>query len=354
MFRPLHHNRALWTELPRTTSAASARETGRVWHHIKTMVLTGRVLLLALVAPLPSRANGNPNGLAQTPPMGWRSWNFMKQNVSQAKILAQVDAMVLSRHGNPSLLEVGYNHVGIDDGWQACGTGVNHSFHDPQGRPLINLTRFPDMLAMNRAAHAQGMKMGWCKDNLAACIAESWWCLHCAKTRAESCRAHGMPCPHTHACLACRPTPTDANNCGCSEASQFGRIGGHVRQDAEATAQFEFDSLKVDGCGPSQNITAWTAELNATGRPILLEDCLTKRYTKSGEPAPVPLKQVFIECPGNFFRLGSDIAPQFLGTMYNLIYTYNAMLPYQSPGHPASRPGCWTYNDMYVSCPCRA
>mmetsp|Transcript_754 Transcript_754/g.2153 ORF Transcript_754/g.2153 Transcript_754/m.2153 type:complete len:308 (-) Transcript_754:2498-3421(-) len=307
MFRPLHHNRALWTELPRTTSAASARETGRVWHHIKTMVLTGRVLLLALVAPLPSRANGNPNGLAQTPPMGWRSWNFMKQNVSQAKILAQVDAMVLSRHGNPSLLEVGYNHVGIDDGWQACGTGVNHSFHDPQGRPLINLTRFPDMLAMNRAAHAQGMKMGWY-----------------------------------------------ANNCGCSEASQFGRIGGHVRQDAEATAQFEFDSLKVDGCGPSQNITAWTAELNATGRPILLEDCLTKRYTKSGEPAPVPLKQVFIECPGNFFRLGSDIAPQFLGTMYNLIYTYNAMLPYQSPGHPASRPGCWTYNDMYVSCPCRA
>ena len=43
-------------------------------------------------------------------------------------------------------------------------------------------------------------------------------------------------------------------------------------------------------------------------RPILLEDCLTKKYTKQGDPnAPVPLKEVFAECPGNFFRLSSDI-----------------------------------------------
>ena len=32
--------------------------------------------------------------------------------------------------------------------------------------------------------------------------------------------------------------------------------------------------------------------------------------------------------------------------MYNLIQTYTIMAPYQSPGHPASRPGCWTYSDM--------
>ena len=42
----------------------------------------------------------------------------MKQDVSQAKILAQVDALVASRNGNPSLRELGYDHIGIDDGWQ--------------------------------------------------------------------------------------------------------------------------------------------------------------------------------------------------------------------------------------------
>eukprot|EP01052_Picozoa_sp_SAG31_P004901 SAG31_NODE_208_length_20313_cov_6.143119_18_plen_292_part_00 len=245
-------------------------------------------------------STGNPNGLASTPPLGWRSWNFMKEDVSQEKILAQVSALAAAGPGGrPSLLEIGYNHIGIDDGWQACGTGINGSFHDAQGHPLINLTRFPDMRAMNMQAHAKGVKMGW----------------------------YG-------------------NNCGCRE-SMFDAIGGHVKQDAQATADLLFDSIKVDGCGPSQNITAWTEALNATGRPILLEDCLTKRYTRQGLPAPVPLEEVFAECPGNFFRLGNDIGPQFYSTMYNLIYTYNLMVQYQDlPASPASRPGCWTYSDM--------
>jgi hypothetical protein len=89
----------------------------------------------------------------------------MKQNVSQHAILQQVDALTVSRNGNPSLLQMGYNHIGIDDGWQACGTGINGSFHDKEGKPLINKTRFPDMRAMNRQAHAKGVKMGWYANN---------------------------------------------------------------------------------------------------------------------------------------------------------------------------------------------
>ncbi len=232
--------------------------------------------------------------------IGWRSWNFFRQNISQAAILAQVDALTFRPHKDkPSLFEVGYSHIGIDDGWQACGTGVNGSFHDKNGEPLINLTRFPDMKRMNIEAHSKGVKMGWY-----------------------------------------------ANNCGCSEAKQFGHIGGHVKQDAQTAAELLFDGIKVDGCGPSQNITEWVVELNNTGRKILLEDCLTKRYTRQGQVPPIPLKEVFEECPGNFFRLASDIGPQFYSTMYNLIRTYNIMSPYNLPGRPASRPGCWTYSDM--------
>ena len=248
----------------------------------------------------------NDNGLALTPPLGWRSWNCMLQNVSQERILAQVDALVTRRNGKPSLLELGFSHLGIDDGWQACGTGYNHSFHDASGKPLVNLTRFPSMQTMTDTAHAKGVSVGW----------------------------YG-------------------NNCGCNEMQQFGNIGGHVAQDAQATAAFGFDGLKVDGCGPSQNITAWTAQLNATGRPVLLEDCLTKRYSKSvGSSRPIPenewpltLAQVFDRCPGNFFRLGGDIAPQFYSTVHNLIFTQNLSAPFNAQGK-GSRPGCWTYNDM--------
>ena len=79
----------------------------------------------------------------------------MKQNVSQSAILRQVDALVTRQKGQPSLLEVGYSHIGIDDGWQACGKGVNGSFHDANGRPIIDLERFPDMRAMNIQSHSR-------------------------------------------------------------------------------------------------------------------------------------------------------------------------------------------------------
>ena len=62
---------------------------------------------------LPVRVHTLSNGLSPMPAMGWRSWNFMKQNVSQAAILRQVDALVAKKNGWPSLLEVGYNHIGI-------------------------------------------------------------------------------------------------------------------------------------------------------------------------------------------------------------------------------------------------
>ena len=45
-----------------------------------------------------------------------------------------------------SLVDLGYDYAGLDEGWAACEKGVNHSFHDAQGRPLIN-DKFPDMVS---------------------------------------------------------------------------------------------------------------------------------------------------------------------------------------------------------------
>ena len=51
-------------------------------------------------------------------------------------------------NGKPtSLLELGYNRIGIDSGWASC-TGVNGSWHDDTGHFIVNKTKFPDMKAM--------------------------------------------------------------------------------------------------------------------------------------------------------------------------------------------------------------
>lgn len=55
----------------------------------------------------------------------------------------------------------GYCSVGVDEGWEACGVGVNGTQHDSQGRPTINTTRFPSMKAMVDYGHRHGLQVGW-------------------------------------------------------------------------------------------------------------------------------------------------------------------------------------------------
>jgi alpha-galactosidase len=104
------------------------------------------------------------NGLGVRPPLGWRSWNAYHKEISQDKMTIAANAMVNKSRGI-SLLEAGYEQIGLDDYYQACGTGVNGSFHDMSGYPLINKTKFPDMKAMTAHAHSLGLKIGWYGNN---------------------------------------------------------------------------------------------------------------------------------------------------------------------------------------------
>eukprot|EP00440_Ansanella_granifera_P071257 gb/GFBE01077339.1/.p1 GENE.gb/GFBE01077339.1/~~gb/GFBE01077339.1/.p1 ORF type:complete len:440 (+),score=80.99 gb/GFBE01077339.1/:1-1320(+) len=255
------------------------------------------LLLLAPLSLLLHPGAALDNGLALTPPMGWRSWNYFKGNIDQITMLAQVEAMATRRHGNPSLLELGYSQVGLDDAWQACGAGVNRSFHNESGYPIINTTRFPDMKAMTDYAHRRGVKIGWY-----------------------------------------------SNNCMCRE--EFTQPGGNAQQDADMTALLGFDGNKVDGCGPNLDMFSWASAFNKTGRPILVEDCLNKEFWDHGLQPESPTAKIIHECPSNFYRISSDIAPQFMSAMFNVNFGQTLVAPYQNRTHPASRPGCWTYPDM--------
>jgi alpha-galactosidase len=121
-----------------------------------------RTSLVALAAGA-GVALANDNGLARTPPLGWRSWNLYGANVNQSLIESIMDGMAVSRNG-VSLKSLGYITVGLDDNWQACGSpsaAPGMHYHDAQGNPLVNLDRFPNMTGMTSHAHSLGLKSGW-------------------------------------------------------------------------------------------------------------------------------------------------------------------------------------------------
>ncbi|KAJ9455270.1 Alpha-galactosidase 3 [Diplonema papillatum] len=256
------------------------------------------VVLLALAGG----AAGIDNGLGLTPPMGWRSWNTFGHAVSQDLMQGVMDAMVakvLPVDGVPtSFLDLGYNNVGLDDNWQACGTGYKAGFHDQTGAPLINKTTFPDMSSMTAYGHGKGLRVGWY-----------------------------------------------ANNCICAE-NQYqdaAYIASHMEMSAKAVAANGYDGVKLDNCGQFKNLTWWAELLNATGRPIMIENCHWGGTVpgQTGGNAPCTGLTMPSDCPYNFFRSSSDIFNNWFDVMRNLQSTVA-----YSGNPPLSRPGTWAYPDM--------
>ncbi|KAJ9455014.1 Alpha-galactosidase [Diplonema papillatum] len=255
--------------------------------------------LLALAAG----AAAVDNGLGLKPPMGWRTWNAYGGDVSQDKMQQVMDAMVAKKftvEGQPmSLSDLGYITVGLDDNWQACGTGYMGSFHDVNGNPLVNTTTFPSMKNMTGYGHARGLKVGWYM-----------------------------------------------NNCICAEhefGSNASYVEKHMQQSVAALAAYEFDGVKLDDCGEFHNLTWWAQLLNQTGRPIMIENChwgntVPSQVTGNGPCSGTTMPS---DCPYNFYRTSTDIQANPTSWFSNLQTT----APFLGEP-PLSRPGSWAYPDM--------
>ncbi len=124
--------------------------------------------------------------LAQTPPMGWNSWNVWGLDVDTDKVRAAADQFV-----KLGLADVGYTFVNIDDGWE-------------QGRAdngeITTNKKFQNMRALTDYVHGLGLKMG----------------------------IYSSPGPKT---------------CGGYEGSYK-----HEESDAESYAKWGIDYLKYDWC----------------------------------------------------------------------------------------------------------
>ena len=219
--------------------------------------------------------------VAATPPMGWNSWNFFAEKVTDADVRAAADAMV-----SGGMKDAGYLYVNIDDTWegQRDANGVLHTN-----------AKFPDMKALADYVHSKGLKIG----------------------------IYSSPGPKT---------------CAGYEGSY-----GHEAQDAQMYAAWGIDYLKYDLCSfipevmekqaphdPAAQMRLMHAAyekmgqaLQATGRPIVYSFC-QYGWDAVWEWAPA--------LGGNLWRSTGDIEANWQ-SIYANMSLQAGLSSFAGPGH---------------------
>jgi hypothetical protein len=99
------------------------------------------------------------------------------------------------------------------------------------------------------------------------------------------------------------------NTCDCCERGSLQpNWSPQMKGDAAAVVALGFDGVKLDSCGPSQDLLQWSRLLNATGTPVLLENCFDNAsfpFTATGvDDGTDAIEEA--ACPMNMFRSGGD------------------------------------------------
>merc|ERR1740117_1520030 len=121
-----------------------------------------------------------------------------------------------------SLQDAGYAAVGIDEGWEGCDMGVNHTQHYVNGTPSIN-AKFPDIPGLVKYGHSKGLEMGFYQ-----------------------------------------------NGCACGEHSA---LDINYEGDVKMLHDFGFDAVKLDRCGKQLNMTLYAKLMKESGKNYSIENC---------------------------------------------------------------------------------
>jgi alpha-galactosidase len=229
-----------------------------------------------LSAPLASAQSA-----AQTPPMGWNSWNFFFAKVTDMDIRASADQIVAT-----GMKDAGYVYVNIDDAWQGKrdAEGVLHSNE-----------KFPDMKALADYVHSKGLKIG----------------------------IYSGPGPKT---------------CAGYEGSL-----GHEEQDAKLYASWGIDYLKYDLCSFHEAVMEKQAPNDKAAQMRLMfaaYDKMAKALKATGRPIVLSLCQYGWDAPwewapalgGNLWRTTGDINPRW-DRIYAILSQQEGLEKYAGPGH---------------------
>ncbi len=156
--------------------------------------------------------------LAETPPMGWNTWNKFACNINEDVIKEAADAMVES-----GMKDAGYEYIIVDDCW--------HGQRDEKGFIHENKEKFPSgMKALIDYVHSKGLKFGIYSD-------------------------------------------AGTQTCGGKPGSR-----GHEYQDAVTYAEWGVDYVKYDWCNTGKqnaeaSYTTMRDALYSAGRPVLFAMC---------------------------------------------------------------------------------
>ena len=237
------------------------------------------LVLASLIAISPALAAGQQ--VAATPPMGWNSWNFFAEKVTDKDIRAAADQLV-----STGMKDAGYIYVNIDDTWEAE--------RDANGVLRTN-SKFPDMKALADYVHSKGLKIG----------------------------IYSGPGPKT---------------CGGYTASL-----GHEEQDAKMYAAWGIDYLKYDLCSFNEAVMQKQAPNDKAEQMRLMVaayDKMSKALQATGRPIVFSLCQYGWDSPwewapalgGNSWRTTDDINAHW-DRIYAILSQQEGLLAYAGPGH---------------------
>ena len=199
------------------------------------------------------------NGLAQTPFMGWSTWDYVGSNPTEARVeaQAQIEASNLKAYG--------YNYVLQDDDWYLNpATTV-----DANGRWVVDSTRFPHGLSgVASYVHGLGLKFG-------------------------AYLTPGIPVAAVNQNTLIAGTSYHARDIADTSKHEYNySYGGgskntvmyyidyskpgaqaYINSWADQLASWGVDFLKMDGVGDWDiaDVQAWSQALKQSGRPILFD-----------------------------------------------------------------------------------
>jgi alpha-galactosidase len=237
--------------------------------------------VLAQTPAAPKAPPAPPQVVAQTPPMGWNSWNFFAERVTDKDIRAAADQLVAT-----GMKDAGYNYINIDDTWEAE--------RDASGELHTN-AKFPDMKALADYVHSKGLKIG----------------------------IYSGPGPKT---------------CGGYAGSL-----GHEEQDAKMYAAWGIDYLKYDLCSFIPEVMEKQAPNDKAAQMRLMiaaYDKMGKALKATGRPIVYSLCQygwdaVWEWAPalgGNLWRSTGDITPEW-DRIYAIVSQQAGLEKYAGPSH---------------------
>ena len=219
--------------------------------------------------------------VAKTPPMGWNSWNYFAERVTDKDIRDSADQIVAN-----GMKDAGYIYVNIDDTWEAerDATGLLHTN-----------SKFPDMKALADYVHSKGLKIG----------------------------IYSGPGTKT---------------CGGYTASL-----GHEEQDAKMYADWGIDYLKYDLCSFIPDVMEKQAPNDHAAQMRIMfaaYDKMAKALKATGRPIVFSLCQYGWDAPwewapamgGNLWRSTGYISPDW-DRIYAILSQQDGLAKYAGPGH---------------------